>query len=124
MKVSFHVLVMPYRNFRQIISPFAHLLEGGNLPCFRCSDSGERCEVKKEMKSRGGTGESGAVRVYCSLSHLSPSLVFIFSHSLLLRTGCFPLSERQEQASGNFAVDEINDSSGWISKEQRKNDLD
>ena len=81
------------------------------------------------MKSRGGNGESGAVRcgavrVYCSLSHLSPSLVFIFSRSLLLRTGRSPLSERQEQASGNFAVDKINDFSGWISKEQRKNDLD
>ena len=37
------------------------------LACSKRSDSGERCEVKKAMKSRGG-------------------LVFIFSRSFLLRT--------------------------------------
>ena len=34
-----------------------------HLACSRPSDSRERCEVKKEMKSRGGTGESGAGRL-------------------------------------------------------------
>ena len=43
------------------------------------SDSGERCEVKKAMKSRGGLGRE-------VLSHLSRSLAFIFSRSFLLRT--------------------------------------
>ena len=47
------------------------------LACCKCSDSGERGEVKKAMKSRGG------------LSHLSPPppLAFIFWHSFLLHTG-------------------------------------
>ena len=45
--------------------------ERERLACFKRSDSGERCEVKKAMKSRGG---------------LSPSLAFIFSRSFLLRT--------------------------------------
>ena len=44
------------------------------LACSKRSDRGERCEVKKAMKSRGG------------LSHLSSSLAFIFSRSFLLRT--------------------------------------
>ena len=50
-----------------------------NLACSKRSDGGERCEVKKAMKSRGGLGRE--VR-----EHLSPSLAFIFSHSFLLRT--------------------------------------
>ena len=45
------------------------------------SDSGERCEVTKAMKSRGGLGRE--VRVP-SLTSPPPSL-FIFSHSFLFR---------------------------------------
>ena len=52
---------------------------GDRLACSKRSDGGERCEVKKAMKSRGGLGRE--VR-----EHLSPSLAFIFSHSFLLRT--------------------------------------
>ena len=52
---------------------FAIRMERG-LACSKRSDSGERCEVKKAMKSRGG------------LTHLSSSLAFIFSRSFLLRT--------------------------------------
>ena len=43
------------------------------LACSKRSDSGERCEVKKAMKSRGGLGRA-------------PSLAFILSRSFLLRT--------------------------------------
>ena len=50
------------------------------LACSERSDSGERCEVKKAMKSRGGLG-----REVLKLSHLSSSLAFIFSRSFLLR---------------------------------------
>ena len=57
---------------------------GRYLACSKSSDSGERCEVKKAMKSRGGLGRE--VREPSSLSHLSPSLAFIFSLSFLLRT--------------------------------------
>ena len=55
-------------------------LAGYQIACSKCSDSGERCEVKKAMKSRGGLGRE----VRGSLSHLSPSLSFIFSRSFLL----------------------------------------
>ena len=60
------------------------------------SDSGERCEVKKAMKTRGRLGrevrsewaeetiENKSYRR--SLSHLSSSLAFIFSRSLLRTT--------------------------------------
>ena len=41
----------------------------GIVACCKSSDSGERCEVKKAMKSRGGLG-----------------IAFIFSRSFLLRT--------------------------------------
>ena len=47
------------------------------VACSKRSDSGERCGVKKAMKSRGGLGRE---------VHLSPSLAFIFSRSFLLRT--------------------------------------
>ena len=43
------------------------------LACSTRSDSGERCEVKKAMKSRGGLGRE--VRV-SSLTSPPPSLVF------------------------------------------------
>ena len=49
------------------------------LACSKRSDSGERCEVKKGMKSRGGLGRE-----------------FIFSRSFSHRS---PLSERLEQAT-------------------------
>ena len=45
---------------------------GKKLACFRHSDSGERCKVEREL--------GRAVR------DLSPSLVFIFSRSFLIRT--------------------------------------
>ena len=54
------------------------------LACSKRSDSGERCRVKKAMKSRGGLGRE--VRERCSLFHLFSSLAFIFSRSFLLRT--------------------------------------
>ena len=56
------------------------------LACSKRSDSGERCEVKKAMKSRGGL-ERG------SLSH---SLLHFFA--LLFTSHRSPLSERQELA--------------------------
>ena len=46
------------------------------LACSKRSDSGERCGVEKAMKSRGGLGRG----------HLSSSLAFTFSRSLLLCT--------------------------------------
>ena len=49
------------------------------LACSKRSDSGERCEVKKALKSRGGLG-----REVRELTHLSSSLGFIFSRSFLL----------------------------------------
>ena len=51
------------------------------LACSKRSDSGERCEVKIAMKSRGGLGRE-------VLSHLPPppSLAFIFSRSFFLHT--------------------------------------
>ena len=52
------------------------------IACSKRSDGGEWCEVKKAMKSRGRTGERGGE----TLSHLSPSLAFIFSRYFLLRT--------------------------------------
>ena len=62
------------------------------LACSKRSDSGERCEVKKAMKSRGGLGRE--VR-----EPLSPLLLprFYFS-GLLFTSHRSPLSERLEQA--------------------------
>ena len=40
----------------------------GVLACSKCSDSAERCEVKKAMKSRGGLGRE--VRAPCYLAPL------------------------------------------------------
>ena len=51
------------------------------VACSKRSDSGERCEVKIAIKSRGGTGERG----------------FIF-FALLFTSHRSPLSERLEQA--------------------------
>ena len=51
---------------------FAIRMERG-LACSKRSDSGERCEVKKAMKSRGGLGRE--VRVP-SLTSPPPSLLF------------------------------------------------
>ena len=63
------------------------------LVCSKRSDSGERCEVKKAMKSRGGLGRE--VR-----EPLSPLLLprFYF-FALLFTSHRSPLSERLEQAS-------------------------
>ena len=44
-------------------------VDTGFLACSKPSDSGERCEVKKALKSRGGNGD------------LSSSLTFTFSRS-------------------------------------------
>ena len=63
--------------------------ERERLACSKRSDSGERCEVKKAMKSKGGLGREVRER---SLSHLSPSLAFIFSRSFLLRTAPYYLN--------------------------------
>ena len=54
------------------------------LACSKRSDSGERCEVKKAMKSRGG------------LEREVPSLTLssIFSRSFLLRTALHYLNAR------------------------------
>ena len=54
--------------------------------CSKRSNSGERCEVKKAIKSRGGLGTEVRELTSLSLSHLAPSLAFIFSRSFLLRT--------------------------------------
>ena len=62
------------------------------VACSKRSDSGERCEIKKAMKSRGRLG-----REVRELSHLSSSLAFIF-FALLFTSHCSPLSERLEQA--------------------------
>ena len=48
------------------------------VACSKRSDSGERCEVKKAIKSRGGLGRE-------TLTSPPPSLLF-FSRSFLLRT--------------------------------------
>ena len=64
------------------------------VACSKRSDSGERCGVKKAMKSRGGLG-----------SPLSPLLLprFYF-FALLFTSHRSPLSERLEQASIEGAV--------------------
>ena len=57
------------------------------LACSKRSDSGERCEVKKAMKSRGG------------LEREVPSLTALLHFFALLFTSYrSPLSERQELA--------------------------
>ena len=45
------------------------------IVCSKRSDSGERCEVKKAMKSRGGLGREVRERVL-SLTSPTPSLLF------------------------------------------------
>ena len=57
------------------------------LACSKRSDSGERCEVKIAIKSRGGLGRE-----------VSPYLAFIF-FALLFTSHRSPLSERLEQAT-------------------------
>ena len=56
----------------------------GRLACSKRSDSGERCEVKKAMKSRGELGRE--VRFPLSPPPPSPCLAFTFSRPFLLRT--------------------------------------
>ena len=55
------------------------------LACSKRSDSGERCEVKKAMKSRGELGREVLPRFYF--------------FALLFTSHRSPLSERLEQAS-------------------------
>ena len=74
------------------------------IACSRHSDSGKRCEVKKHVKSRGGTGESGEGTSLTS----PPSLVFIFSHFFLIRTAPHYLNawnrqEKKTHKAGNIA---------------------
>ena len=57
-----------------------------SLACSKRSDSGERCEVKKGMKSRGGLGSTSP----------PPSLLFFRAPFTSHRS---PLSERLEQAT-------------------------
>ena len=64
------------------------------IVCSKRSDSGERCEVKKAMKSRGGLGREVRERVP-SLTSPTPSLLFF---ALLFTSHRSPLSERLEQA--------------------------
>ena len=45
----------------------------GEVACSKRSDSGERCEVKKAMKGRGGLGREARVP---SLTSPPPSLLF------------------------------------------------
>ena len=58
------------------------------LACSKRSDSGERCRVKKAMKSRGGLGREVPL--------LLPRFYFF---ALLFTSHRSPLSERLEQAS-------------------------
>ena len=67
-----------------------------NVACSKRSDSGERCEVKKAVKSRGGLG-----REVPSLTSSLPSLLFFRA---LFTSHRSPLSERLEQASLNVMV--------------------
>ena len=57
---------------------------GNSLACSKRSDSGERCEVKKAMKSRGG-------------------LPCFYFFALLFTSHRSPLSERLEQARNSRA---------------------
>ena len=54
------------------------------LACSKRSDSGERCEAKKAIKSRGGLGRE--VRVPSLTSPPPPPSLLFFSRSFLLRT--------------------------------------
>ena len=60
------------------------------LACSKRSDSGERCEVKKAMKSRGGMEVP-------SLTSPPPSLLF-FRAPFYFAPLPMPLSERLERA--------------------------
>ena len=64
--------------------------ERERLACSKRSDSGERCEVKKAMKSRGGLGREVL---------LLPRFYFF---ALLFTSHRSPLSERLEQARVRF----------------------
>ena len=67
------------------------------LACSERSDSGERCGVKKAMKSRGGLGRE----VPSLTSDLLPPRFYFFA--LLFTSHRFPLSERLEQATAGSA---------------------
>ena len=61
------------------------------LACSKRSDSGERCEVKIAMKSRGGLGRE--------VRELTSPLPRFYFFALLFSSHRSPLSERLEQAS-------------------------
>ena len=63
------------------------LIAKPKLACSKRSDSGERCEVKKAMKSRGGLGREVPLPL--------PRFYFF---ALLFISHRSPLSERLEQA--------------------------
>ena len=67
-----------------------------SLACSKRSDSGERCEVKKGMKSRGGLGREVREPSLPSLTSPPPSLLFFRAPFTSHRS---PLSERLEQAT-------------------------
>ena len=71
---------------------------GVRVACSKRSDSGERCEVKIAIKSRGGLGRE--VRVP-SLTSPPPSLLF-FSRPFLLRTAPHYLNAWNRLESGNL----------------------
>ena len=64
-----------------------------DVACSKRSDSGERCEVEKAMKSRGGLGRE--VREFPLSPLLLPRFYFF---ALLLTSHRSPLSQRLEQA--------------------------
>ena len=68
------------------------------LACSKSSDSGERCEVKKAMKRRGGLGRE--VREPLLLRRFYFFALFFTSHRS-------PLSERLEQARVALSFDRV-----------------
>ena len=73
-------------------------LVGQKLACSKRSDSGERCEVKKAMKSRGGL-EREVREPHLTSPLLLPRFYFF---ALLFTSHRSPLSERLEQASKKY----------------------
>ena len=78
------------QNTKQVYRVVLHflLLSVFGIACSKRSDSGERCEVKKAMKSRGGLGREA----------------FIFSRSFLLRTAPHYLNAWNRLCLGELEV--------------------
>ena len=68
------------------------------LACSKRSDSGEGCEVKKAMKSRGGLEREVREPFLTSLNGTTPPPSLLF-FALLFSSHRSPLSERLEQAT-------------------------